>query len=51
MKQGILLQVGRQYVTYDIYKGKGDKRGPANYRGILLLSTLPTVHTGVLDGI
>jgi hypothetical protein len=31
-----------------IYKGKGGKRDPANYRRISLLSTLSTVYTGVL---
>jgi hypothetical protein len=31
-----------------IYKGKGNRRDPANYRGISLLSTLSKVYTGVL---
>jgi hypothetical protein len=31
-----------------ICKGKGDKRYPANYRGISLFSTLSKVYTGVL---
>jgi hypothetical protein len=31
-----------------IYKGKGDKRDPVNYRGTSLLSTLLKVYTGML---
>jgi hypothetical protein len=31
-----------------IYKGKGDKRDPADYRGISLLSALSKLYTGVL---
>jgi hypothetical protein len=31
-----------------IYKGKGDKRDPVNYREISLLSTLSKVNMGVL---
>jgi hypothetical protein len=31
-----------------IYKGKGNKENPANYRGISLLSTMSKIYTGVL---
>jgi hypothetical protein len=35
-------------MVHMIYKGKGDKRDPAHYRGISMLSTLSKVYTGVL---
>jgi hypothetical protein len=31
-----------------MYKGKGNKESPANYRGISLLSTISKLYTGVL---
>jgi hypothetical protein len=35
-------------MLYMIYKGKGDKRNPANYKGISLLLMLSKAYTGVL---
>jgi hypothetical protein len=32
-----------------IFKGKGNKENPENYRGISLLSTKSKIHKGVLD--
>jgi hypothetical protein len=46
MKQEIFHQVGRP--AHYIYKSKGDKQDPANYRGISLLSTLSKVYMEVL---
>jgi hypothetical protein len=31
-----------------IYKGKGDREDPGKYRGIVLLSTLSKIYTGML---
>jgi hypothetical protein len=45
---GDFLSGWKTSILHLIYKGKGDKRDPANYRRISLLSTLSKVYTGVL---